>query len=479
MHQPPGGGSGQLIVYFQEPHAIYEAQQSLATMLKTLVSEHGLRLILMEGGEGHLGLAEMRRFGSKEIRYQVAGKYLKLGVISAPEYLDIILDAPLSLWGVEDEAIYNEQAKVFLAADEIRARIAPTLSDAKRAAWALAERVFPAPLIELERAAAAFDQESIALETYAGLLERLAGDAGVGMARYPQVQGLIALAAGSEAFDARAVRTDQERIWSALRLRAGAEAISELSALASNDSQGFFLALAERAQSAGIALAAYPAFESYAELLQAEARMDSRRLYAELDELAGALRTALASTPEARHLSRTMRRLELVDRLSRQQLSPSEFTRYADEDARAGIAGWMTSLSAAWPDPADQARMARALAELPDACRAFERFYELAARRDRLLAERTLAKLAETGAPIAALVTGGYHTNRIVARLAEGGMTVIVVTPDAGDAQDSDRLYRALVHYKHGRGTLNDVKAAALLRTAAVTQEHEPGGLKP
>ena len=53
-----------------------------------------------------------------------------------------------------------------------------------------------------------------------------------------------------------------------------------------------------------------------------------------------------------------------------------------------------------------------------------------------------MAKLEETGEPIATLITGGFHSPAITGLLKERGVGVVVVAPKVTQATDA-RLYRA------------------------------------
>src|SRR5262249_53890888 len=59
----------------------------------------------------------------------------------------------------------------------------------------------------------------------------------------------------------------------------------------------------------------------------------------------------------------------------------------------------------------------------------FEKFYEEAEMRDRLMAENLLKSIDGEKADVAILVTGGFHSSGVDRRLREQGCTVVEVTP--------------------------------------------------
>ena len=63
--------SAALVIHIQEAHVNYEAQQHLAAILQQLVEQFGLKLILVEGGQGDVGLESLRKLGSPNQRKKV------------------------------------------------------------------------------------------------------------------------------------------------------------------------------------------------------------------------------------------------------------------------------------------------------------------------------------------------------------------------------------------------------------------------
>ena len=67
-----------------------------------------------------------------------------------------------------------------------------------------------------------------------------------------------------------------------------------------------------------------------------------------------------------------------------------------------------------------------------------------------------MAKLRETGEPIAVLMTGGFHSPEVTQLLKDRGLAVVVVAPKVTQATD-ERLYEAVLKYKTGQGSLEAV----------------------
>src|SRR3989338_4669932 len=79
--EPVDPATQPIIVHIQESHINYEAQQHLVSILERLIQQYGLSLILVEGGQGDVGLEHLRSVGLPEHRQQVAEPYLEAGVL--------------------------------------------------------------------------------------------------------------------------------------------------------------------------------------------------------------------------------------------------------------------------------------------------------------------------------------------------------------------------------------------------------------
>ena len=58
------------------------------------------------------------------------------------------------------------------------------------------------------------------------------------------------------------------------------------------------------------------------------------------------------------------------------------------------------------------------------------------------------------------LITGGFHSPQITQQLKDQGVGLVVVAPKITHATD-DRLYHAVLKYKSGHGTFEEVTAIA------------------
>ncbi|MDP3703277.1 MAG: hypothetical protein Q8R78_02690 [Candidatus Omnitrophota bacterium] len=493
-----------MVIHIQEAHTNYEGQKHLVAILEQLIHDHGLKLILVEGGQGDVSLAHLRSYGPPENRKAVAEKYLKIGIISGEEYLDIVSDYPLILWGVEQGDLYQRNLEVFLEAEALGTSVTPILASVRSTVESLKPFLADPALNDLQTKTKAFHDETLGLADYAQALADLAAQhglaerdpaiaprpsavggtveqehsggrdvapigAGVQVPRavpvglhYPNLQRFREARRLEQTLDLAAVQQEQQAVTKELSLRADENSLKELIAQAKAMKEGqvtrdaFYAHLEQLAARFGLHLEGYPHLSSYIAYLKQRAQLQPTVLADELDALAAKLQEALASTLESRRLQVIEQQLTLVENLVALRLSPDEYQQLQSTGLVGLCSGWETFLSTQAARHGLRSPSAKQLAEVDRALPQLRRFYTTASKRDEALIANTLAKLQETQEPIAVLITGGFHSSKLTQLLKEAGIGTVVVAPKVTQATDEE-LYHAVVKYKSGRGTFEDV----------------------
>ena len=146
-----GNGKTPWIYHIQDAHAVYDAQANLARILETLIRKENISLVLVEGGSGTVSLTALRKVAAKSVRSNVAERFLRQGKIAGEEYLQLASDYALELVGIEDEALYRENAEVYLKALRRKEAALKNLSQIEGQIRTLQAKLYPAEFRELER----------------------------------------------------------------------------------------------------------------------------------------------------------------------------------------------------------------------------------------------------------------------------------------------------------------------------------------
>lgn len=457
---PGQGAQAVTLVHIQEAHTNLEGQQHLAGILEQLVKTHGLKLVMVEGGEGRASLAALRDFGTPEDRKKVAEKYLRAGILSGEEYLDLVSDYPLDIWGVEEPALYQENVNAYLEVDSLKATLEPMLAPVRQTVDELVARVLDPSVLELDRQAKAFAQEQLTLAEYADALAAQLAQAHLSQDAYPQFQRFAALRRQEGTFDFDRIEQEQAALLHALEQRLDVAALQQLQAHIEGLKQGtrsrasLYTRLAGAAATAGVT--PEPHLADYMAYVQEGERLDPAALSNELEQIATAIRAQRSTTPAQQALTQLVDEVGLISRLVGLSLSPDDFQRVRSLDLHGLADRWQGWLATTSPAGAPEAPAMAGLRALEPHLPQLVHFYGLAFRRDEVLSHNTLAKLRESGASLAVLITGGFHSPRITQQMQEAGIRIVTVTPKSTQATD-EKLYRAVLKYKSGHGSLEEV----------------------
>ena len=485
----PGSSShatSPIIIHIQEAHANYGAQQHIVTILRQLVEEYGLKLILVEGGQGDVGLSYLRHYGTPAHRNEVAEKYLKAGLISAEEYLDIVSDYPLTLWGVEEQGLYDQNVEVFLKTDSLRDALQPALAQVRESAEAITPRVFDPSLLELDERAEAFEQDAVSLSDYAGTLATLAGRAGMELSSFPNLERFLEVRRLEQDIKRPEAQAEQRALMASLSSHLSEPELNALVETATKMKRGevapeeFYTHLEQAAATAKMDVpGAYPHLAQYMRYVRESAAVSATALADELSAFVASLRKRLTNTPESQQLATILETLTLMDKLIQFDLSPDEYQTLTSRNLTGLRAQWEPFLNEQRQRAGLAPQSLEALAQFETHWPSFQRFYDVAHSRDEALVTNAVNKLRESGERLAVLITGGFHAPRISALLKSQGVATIVLIPKVTHATD-DRLYRAIMRYKSGQGgSFEEVMDLANQTVPATAGEQSAVGREP
>jgi methylmalonyl-CoA mutase cobalamin-binding subunit len=457
-----------IIVQIQEAHTNYDAQQNIIQILEQLVEGYGLRLILVEGGTGDASLSYLRRHAPLGHRKVVAERYLKAGLLSAEEYLDMTSEAPLTVWGVEDSSLYEKNVDLFLRALKVRDAQQPTLQALRATIDTLRPSLLSAEVNALIDEAGQFEQRQVTVADYARILEQAAATRGIAPSAYPNVERFFALRHLEEAVVPAQAQREQRQLMAVLSTRLSEAEVEALLSGAASAKTGtvaaaaFYRAVESAAQAVGIELAAYPQLAHYMRYVKESAQVNTTALADELEVFAAHLSQQLASNAAGRQLLTILETVVLLDKLIRLDLSPAEYQQLHGMDLAPYWTQWDTFLQqqlkhAGLPPQSFAAGLRDLGAQLPT----LWRFYEVAQERDEQLVANAVQQLQARGEPMAVLITGGFHGPRITELLKQRGVATLLLMPKVGRPTD-ERLYQAVIRYKNGQGgSLEEVMALA------------------
>jgi len=156
--------------------------------------------VASEGAEGPFQLEFFQQFPQdKPLRTLIAKTFLTVGEMTGHEYQAITEQLPITIYGVEDERLYEENGNIFRQVLEIAPQAHQGIGQIQRALDALQPQLYPSPLRAFLRQTAQFQAGERPLAEHVAFLAQQAQRQGLvldelapNLARFQQVQQLEA-----------------------------------------------------------------------------------------------------------------------------------------------------------------------------------------------------------------------------------------------------------------------------------------------
>ncbi|MBI2095681.1 MAG: hypothetical protein HYT89_05895, partial [Candidatus Omnitrophica bacterium] len=446
-------GSGDVIINIQDAHSKLGAQESITKILDNLVRNYDLRLIALEGSADTIDTSLVSGFPVREVR-EKAGRYLlQEGRIGAGEFYSMISEEKVSLVGVEDPSLYSENLEVFKALVERKTAIRRELKGLRRAVRELEDKVYSPGLKALSENKLLHKNGGIQFTDYWARSEALAREKNVDIRRFPNLSKLVEAVGLEKEIDFRRAGAEREALVSELNRRLPKPELERLVLEALQFKQNkitpgaFHYTLAKMAEAARIAPEAYSHIIRYAQYAALYESIDLIAIFDEAERFEESLKEKLFRNDDERLLSRLGHCASILSQLLDTTLTSKDYEFYAKSGGSCEVESLrrdLQTLAEKYRTPVGTYVDFDALEKsLPDA----RRFYELATRRNDKLLRNTLARMKGEGTHVAALITGGFHSEGISRLMDEERLSYLVVMPKF-DEKTPDRPYIAILTEK-------------------------------
>ncbi|MBI4115168.1 MAG: hypothetical protein HY447_01195, partial [Candidatus Omnitrophica bacterium] len=453
------GSRDRVVIHIQDAHVNEEAQRNISKVLQYFVERHGLSVINLEGAEGDLYTELFSFFPSKKARKSISDYFLKEGRLTGPEYLAIVERPDVKLYGVEDQAIYEENRKAYIEALDSKEQDERILDEIGKVLEGVSRHVFSDDLQELFLRHQAFQEGGNELVSYIGFLKGTAEKHHISLYDYPLIHSLVSLVQLEREIDFEKAEAEIENLTKDLRKLLSRERLSRflvntvqfrMKKMRRSDYYGYLEEEIKDLPIFDIEQTRYDNLLKYLHYMRLYDSIDVK-VFDEVDAIERAVKSKLFRSAEEIELDRLYRIHSIYQKLFHFTLTKQDadfFYTYRDQFKVEAFSQFLTPLLEKYhfafrlPGNMDQLEK-----DLPRV----ERFYSVALKRDRILIERAIEKMERDNQKIAAIVTGGFHTPGIERYLREHDYSYLVIAPRISKAIDSEKeaaLYEQAIKQK-------------------------------
>ncbi|MBN1587634.1 MAG: hypothetical protein JW937_09465, partial [Candidatus Omnitrophica bacterium] len=209
------GKTDRLVVHIQDLHTHAEAQRNSASLIQSLVENHDLALICVEGAMGYVDPSVLAACADADLRRCLSDVLLDAGEITGEEYLAFTERPSMLIWGVEDPDLYFRNGLLYQINLLLQPGIDPVLAEMEQALSALKSAYFSRALQDLDARRTAFEAGDFPLEDYLKLLNTRARETGVLVqgadSPYPNLSRLLEASAYEAELDSETLKKELQQ----------------------------------------------------------------------------------------------------------------------------------------------------------------------------------------------------------------------------------------------------------------------------
>jgi len=437
------------IIQIQDAHCNYEAQKNLIKILEYLVKENNLKLILVEGGSGDVSLSFLRTYADKKTREEVADSYLKAGKISGEEYLDIVSDSDLELYGVEDEGLYDSNLNTFLELDSYRQEALKNLDNLRALAEKLKPYIYGLELSEFERKKTDYEDKILTLSEYCQYLKGVADKKGVALKGFPHLAAFVESARLEKTMDFKSAEEQRNNFIRELGKLLDEKSLQELLAKSQDYKAGkiktpeYYAYLSSLAKYRIDVKTNYPQLASYIDYVTGGKDIDAKDLLKEIPLAEDKIIEALAIKEDEKRFVEISKSLDLLTKFFKLDLTPEDYASFQENKSNISTASWLGFLKDYCqkynlPIPEYAASL------IDENFAKLDEFYKLGLEREESFIKNIENKMSQSQTKLAVLITGGFHTPGVSRLLKEKGYSYMVVTPVITKQSDPSLYFSVL-----------------------------------
>ena len=429
------GQEGTTVIFIQDAHGIPHAQRNIRNLIDYFQQRHGVGLVAVEGASSKLDPSLFRSFPEAPMIKKVFNYYLEKGELSGVAMAAIFNEIPGDYEGIEDWGLYERGYAAYLKALDDSEELGKKLKAWDEDLESSKDEIYSEKLRKIDRDLKAFSRDSLdLLDILKSLADVKAPPPG------SELELMLEEAARDEGVNVP-VDLEVKKIAEQVRRYLEAPGVNRDLLMSFNDkiqkyrlsqirAEEFALFLKDMIQSEKLDI------EISGNLLQVTKRqkrmtdIEGTRFFDAFQEYVDRVTASLITTEDERSLSREGSLHLLIEKLS-----TLELTRKQWNDLKPRLAEILAVRYAALDVDRDL--------KWPLA------FYQNAEARDESLYDKlmSLRKRKNTGPII--MVAGGFHTEGLVSRLREAGVSYMLLMPAI------ESLPAEVAYKEHMRGNVS------------------------
>ncbi|MFA6142838.1 MAG: putative PEP-binding protein [Candidatus Omnitrophota bacterium] len=425
-----GNGTGsKTIINIQDAHASLTAQESISSILDSLVTNYDMKLVAVEGSSGYIDTSILKTFPDESIRKDTAKYLMSQGKMSAGEFFSITSNKSIKLYGIEDKDLYLENVDQFRKVYESNQSTKKDLDNLIKTLNELKDKLYTPELKQIESNSVLHEDGKITFTDRWKFVSELASKYNIDYKKYSNLSKLVESLKLEKEISFTTANKERDQLIDELSKKLNkpqleALVLKSLSFKTNKITQGeYYSYLQDLANKTNIDPVPYKNLINYTEYIAIYESIDLLEIFNEVKAYEDAIIEKLYTNPDQKKLHDLSKCVNYIKALFELKLTNGDF-EYLEkhiEDCKADIPKEI-------------------FANLDTAMD----FYRTAEARNQAILRNTIKRMDAEGTEVAALITGGYHTKGISDLLKQKQTSYLVILPKF-DASKGTRPYVAIL----------------------------------
>ncbi|MBN2453494.1 MAG: hypothetical protein JXB40_04455, partial [Candidatus Omnitrophica bacterium] len=438
------------IINIQDAHASLGAQESIASVLDSLATNYDLKLIAIEGSSGYVDTSILSTFPDDNIKKDTAKHFMAAGKLSAGEFFAITSGKQIAVYGIEDKSLYLENADQFRAIHEAGAAIAPDIKNLLAALKTLQDKIYSQDMKDLTANSVLHKDGKLTFTQRWSLVKELADKTHSDYRRYENLTKLVEALKLEKGISFDKANKERDALIDTLSKQVSKQNLEEIvlkSLLFKTGkiSQGeYYIFLQDKAEKADIDASNYKNLITYTEYITLYESIDLTAIFEEVRAFEDQIMEKIFTGEDQKKLYEISKCAEFLKDLFEMKLTNADFaylSTHIENCNAAFTASYIKDASLKYGVVLSGGYdLGKIFNDVPMALS----FYRTAEKRNHTILANTIERMKEKGQNVAALITGGYHSQGITELLRQNRTSYIVILPKF-DASKGERPYVAIL----------------------------------
>jgi len=440
-------GSDKLIINVQDAHCDFDAQQNISKILDRFAANYALKLITLEGASGVIANPILSRFPDKRVIKDVSLYFMKEGKLTGAEHLAANTDHDLKLYGVEDISLYMENLEAFKQSQPFKKEVKQYFAILKEALDKIREYIYNKKLKQFDELKDNYSNKKISFSEYAVSLFKLAKENNVDDLAYPTFSELQKAIELEKQVDFQKADAERIQLITALtEATSDKKDIVELIDKSLNYKKGILSDAAygnylkDLAYKMRLNLADYVNFDNYVKYITKYEEAAKESLFKEIKKIESDITDSLYTHYDQKTLDDLYSYLDVLNKLVDLKMRTEDIAYFFQNRTEINIDTFIQFIESQKVVFNLDITLPAELSYIDVYLPAWAKFYELADKRDVAFIENTLRQMDKEDVKCAALITGGFHTEKLTQLMKAMNISYLVITPRASASEDNPYL---------------------------------------